>query len=198
MVTTAILALAAIRAFAEAPKVGSLAPGFAATDMAGQTVKLADFRGKYVVLEWTNRECPFVRKHYSSGNMQKTQEWAKDQGAVWLTVISSAPSQQGYASADEAKRIYTTDYWKGSSLLLDPDGSLGHMYNAKTSPHLFVIDPQQKLVYAGGIDNKRTPNVDDIPSSINYVKQALSELLANKSVSVPVSKPYGCSIKYAE
>ena len=180
------------------PKVGSLAPGFVATDMAGQTVKLADYRGKYVVLEWTNRECPFVRKHYSSGNMQKTQEWAKDQGAVWLTVISSAPSQQGYASADEAKRIYTTDYWKGSGVLLDPDGSLGHLYDAKTSPHMYVIDPQQKLVYAGGIDNKRTPNVDDIPTSINYVKQALTELIASKPVSVPVSKPYGCSIKYAE
>ena len=195
MVTTAVLALAVLRS-ADSPAVGSAASIFSATDMNGDTVSLPDYKGKYVVIEWTNNGCPFVKKHYDSHSMAETQEWVTGKGVVWLSVVSSAPGTQGYVTVDQAKEMYKGDYWKGSKLLLDPEGKLGHLYEAKTTPHMFIIDPAQKVVYMGGIDNKRTPNPADIPEATNYVKQALTELLAGKPVSVPVSKPYGCSIKY--
>lgn len=194
MFTTAALALAVLRA--DSPAIGAPAPAFTATDMNGKSVSLSDFKGKYVVIEWTNNGCPFVKKHYGSGNMPATQKWATDQGVVWLSVVSSAPGAQGYVTPDEAKDMYKGDYWKGTDVLLDPEGKLGHLYQAKTTPHMFVIDPDQKLQYMGGIDDKASANPSDIAGATNFVKQSLTELLAGKSVSVPRSRPYGCSVKY--
>jgi len=194
MFTTAALALALLRA--DSPAVGAPAPGFTATDMSGKSVSLSDFKGKYVVIEWTNNGCPFVKKHYESGNMPAIQKWATGKGAVWLSVISSAPGAQGFVEASEAQAMYKGDYWKGSKVLLDPQGTLGHLYQAKTTPQMFVIDPDQKVRYMGGIDDKASANPGDIAGATNYVKQALTELMSGKEVSVPRSRPYGCSVKY--
>lgn len=182
---------------ASGPAIGAPAPVFTATDMQGRAVRLADYKGKFVVLEWTNRDCPFVRKHYSEGAMQATQAWAVQQGVVWLGVVSSAPGTQGYFDATEARGYYQGTKWKGTRILLDPEGTVGRQYEAKTTPHMFVIDRDQKLVYMGAIDDRRTPNPADVAGATNYVRLALTELLAGKPVSVPVSKPYGCSVKYA-
>lgn len=195
MFTAAALALAVLRA--DSPAVGAPAPAFTATDMTGKSVSLSDFKGKYVVIEWTNDGCPFVKKHYGTGSMPATQKWATEQGVVWLSVVSSAPGAQGYVDSAAAQALYKGDYWKGTKVLLDPEGTLGHLYQAKTTPHMFVIDPDQNLRYMGGIDNKPSANPADLDGATNYVRQALTELRAGKAVSVPRSRPYGCSVKYA-
>lgn len=189
VITTALYA-------SDSPPVGSAAPSFSATDSHGKTVSLADYKGKYVVLEWFNPQCPFVKKHYGSGNMQKLQQSFTVKGVAWLTVDSNAPGKEGSLTADEANK--TIADWKAHStaFLLDTDGKIGKAYGAKNTPHMFVINPEGKIIYEGAIDSKASPNPDDIASSTNYVKVALDESMAGKKVSTPNSRPYGCSIKY--
>jgi peroxiredoxin len=194
----AMVVAAALVVPAWAARVGEKAPDFTAADSNGANRTLSKYAGKYVVLEWHNNGCPFVRKQYLSGNMQKLQKEWTGRGVVWLTVISSAPGKQGYVTADEEN-----DYMKQMSAaptaaLLDPTGRLGHLYDAKTSPHMFIINPSGTLIYNGAIDDQPTPDPASVPGAINYVSQALAEAIAGKSVSVPTSRPYGCSVKYAD
>ncbi len=179
-----------------AVRVGEAAPNFTATDSYGHPHNLAESKGKYVVLEWHNQGCPYTKKHYDSGNMQKLQKLWTSKGVVWFTVISSAPGEQGYVTAaqenDYVKRINAAP----TAVLLDPKGDLGHLYGAKTTPHMFVINPQGQLIYEGAIDDKPTPEQSDIAGAINYVTAALEESMAGKQVEVPASRPYGCSVKY--
>ena len=180
----------------DSPPVGSAAPSFSATDSNGKTISLADYKGKYVVLEWFNPECPFVKKHYGSGNMQKLQENFTSKGVTWLTIDSNAAGKEGNLKPDEANKKIAD--WKAHStaFLLDSDGKVGKAYGAKNTPHMFVINPEGKIIYEGAIDSKASPNPDDIPSSTNSVKVALDEARAGKQVSTPSSRPYGCSVKY--
>jgi peroxiredoxin len=173
-----------------------LAVDSSATDSKGKTHSLAQYKGKYVVLEWFNPECPFVKKHYAPGNMQKLQGEYTSKGVVWLSVDSSAPGKEGSLTPEQAEK--KLDEWKGkqTALLLDPDGKVGKAYAAKNTPQMFVINPEGKIVYEGAIDSKATPNPADISSSTNYVKAALDESLAGKAVSNANTKPYGCSVKY--
>ena len=180
-----------------AVRVGEPAPNFTATDSYGHQHSLAQYKGKFVVLEWHNRECPYTKKHYDSGNMQKLQKLWTGKGVVWFTVISSAPGQQGYVTAadenDYVKRMGAAP----TAVLLDPSGDLGHLYGAKTTPHMFVINPQGQLIYDGAFDNKPTTEQSDIAGATNYVTAALEEAMAGKPVAVKASQPYGCSVKYA-
>jgi len=166
------------------------------TDAKGKSHSLTEYKGKYVVLEWFNPECPFVKKHYGSGNMQKLQKEFTGKGVVWLSIDSSAPGLGGSLTAEQATK--TMNDWKTqqTALLLDPEGKAGRAYGAKNTPHMFVISPEGKIVYEGAIDSKASPNPNDIPESTNYVKVALDESLAGKPVSNPNTKPYGCSVKY--
>ncbi len=189
--------LLAIFAFA-APKAGDPAPSFTATDSNGKTHNLSDFKGKYVVLEWTNSGCPFTVKHYASGNMQNLQKEWTAKGVVWLTVLSSAPGMQGYKTASDENAYVKQVNASPTAVLMDPKGDLGHLYGAKTTPHMFVIDPSGKVIYAGAIDNKPTTDQEDISSAKNYVQAALTDALSGKPVTTASSQPYGCSVKYAE
>ena len=181
---------------ADAPTVGSAAPDFALPDSGGKTEKLSEYKGKYVVLEWTNPECPFVRKHYDSGNMQKLQAEYVKKGVVWLSIDSSAPGEQGYLTTDDAKKVKTDKYAADTALLLDPDGKVGHLYEAKNTPQMFIIDPDGKVIYAGAIDSIASADKADLARATNYVSVALDEALAGKPVTKTQSKPYGCSVKY--
>jgi len=180
-----------------AAHVGQPAPDFVAADTSGKPVKLSSFRGKTVVLEWNNPGCPFVQKHYNSGNMQKTQDAAVQQGVVWLTINSGAPGKQGYMTGAEAIAFEKSEKAKATAYLLDPKGIVGKLYDAKTTPHMYVIDPKGTLVYAGAIDDKPTADPDDIKTANNLVLSALADMKAGKPVAVATSKPYGCSVKYA-
>lgn len=180
-----------------APTVSAPAPVFTAVDTKGRNVDLAALRGKTVVLEWTNHDCPFVVKHYGAGNMQALQKEAADQGVVWITIISSAPGTQGHVDADTAEGLSASRDAAPSHIVLDPDGAIGRMFAAKTTPHMYVIDPDGMLVFAGGIDDKPSANPADIPGAKNYVRAALADLAAGRSVATPTSRPYGCSVKYA-
>jgi len=177
--------------------VGDPAPDFQATDSKGQVHKLSEYRGKFVVLEWHNNGCPYTRKHYESGNMQRLQKEWTGRGVIWFTVISSAPGQQGYVTAPEENEYLARMNAVPTAALLDPQGDVGRLYAAKTTPHMFVINPSGVLVYDGAIDSKATTDVSDIATATNYVSQALLEAMAGKSVTVPASRPYGCSVKYA-
>ncbi|MEA3189409.1 MAG: hypothetical protein QOD99_3239 [Chthoniobacter sp.] len=190
----ALLALA-IPAFG-APKIGEPAPGFTLTDIAGKPHSLSDYKGKYVVLEWHNPDCPFVRKHYDTGSMQKTQSEMRAKGAVWLAINSSAPGKEGNYAPEKLTQLLATKHSEPTAYLLDGDGKVGRAYEAKTTPHMFVINPEGKLIYAGGIDNKPTPDKADLEGATNYVKVALEESMAGKPVSTPTSRPYGCGVKY--
>jgi peroxiredoxin len=181
-----------------AAKVGDPAPDFTATDSNGQSHHLADYKGKYVVLEWHNQGCPFTRKHYASGNMQHLQKEWTEKGVVWLTVISSAPGTQGYVTAPEENDYVKKMNAVPTAVLLDPDGNLGHLYAAKTTPHMFIIDPKGVLIYNGAIDDHPTPDQGDIPNSKNYVSEALEQAMSGKQVADPATRPYGCSVKYRE
>ena len=187
--------LAAAPAFAE-PQIGKPAPAFKANDINGRVVSLSDFKGKTVVLEWNNPDCPFVKKHYGSGNMQKTQAAAKKDGVVWLSINSSAEGKQGHMDAAKAKTVLAANKAQPTAYLLDPEGVIGNGYGAKTTPHMYIVNKAGTLVYMGGIDDKPTPTPADIDGARNHVLAALSELKAGKPVSVPTSKPYGCSVKY--
>jgi len=177
-------------------QVGKPAPDFTGTDSQGKTQRLSDYRGKVVVLEWTNHDCPFVGKHYGAGNMQAQQKEAAANGVVWLSIVSSAPGKQGHVSAGEANRLTAERGASPTAVVLDPEGRIGQLYGAKTTPHMYVIDAQGKLVYAGGIDSIASTDATDIAPATQYVRAALAEVLAGKPVSVPVSQPYGCSVKY--
>jgi len=172
------------------------APAFTLTDTNGTEHSLSDFAGKIVVLEWFNEGCPFVKKHYTKGNMQALQKAYAEKGVVWLRIVSSATGKQGYKSNEEHNA--TTDKWKVNStaLLVDADGKVGKSYSAKTTPHMFVINAEGAIAYQGAIDDKRSTNADHIPDSKNYVKAALDSLLAGEKVEVARTAPYGCSVKY--
>lgn len=180
----------------DVPPVGSAAPDFSLADAKGQTHSLAQYKGKYVVLEWFNPECPFVKKHYGGGNMQKLQAEYTGKGVVWLSIDSSAPGKEGSLTAEQAQKTMNDWKTKQTALLLDPEGKAGRAYGAKNTPDMIVINPEGKIVYEGAIDSKATPNPADIPTSTNYVKIALDESMAGKSVSTATTKPYGCSVKY--
>jgi peroxiredoxin len=182
---------------AESPKVGAPAPGFSLTDSNGKTHSLGDFKGKYVVLEWFNPGCPFVQKHYKSDNMQQLQKEFTGKDVVWLTIDSAAPGKEGNLTPEEANKQIADWKIKSTALLLDADGHVGHEYGATNTPHMFVIAPNGKLIYSGAIDNKPTPDPDDIKGATNYVKVALDEAMAGKPVTTPSSRAYGCSIKYS-
>jgi peroxiredoxin len=193
---TVFSAIAALSLSAWAVKVGDPAPDFTGTDSHGQTHKLSEYRGKYVVLEWTNNGCPFTRKHYTSGNMQNLQKQWTAKGVVWLTVLSSAPGEQGYMTASAENAYLQKVNADPTAALLDPTGAIGHEYDAKTTPDMYVIDPSGKLIYAGAIDDHATTDPSDIPNSKNYVSQALTEAMAGQQVAITYTRPYGCSVKY--
>jgi peroxiredoxin len=182
----------------EAPKVGAPAPNFTLPDAGGKTHSLGEYKGKYVVLEWFNPGCPFVQKHYTSENMQKLQKEFTGKGVAWLTIDSSAPGAQGSLTPEEAKKQLADWQMNPTALLLDSSGNVGHEYHATNTPHMFVINPEGKVIYAGAIDSKASTDPGDIKSSTNYVKSALEEAMAGKPVSTGQTKAYGCSIKYAD
>ena len=188
-IAVALLAMAS-------PEPGQLAPDFTATDSNGHARKLSDYHGKFVVLEWTNRGCPFTKKHYDSGNMQKLQKEWTGKGVVWLTVLSSAPGKQGYKSAAEENAYVTQVGASPTAVLLDPEGQLGHLYGAKTTPHIFIVDPSGKLIYDGAIDSKPTTDQEDIAGADNYVSDALGAALSGQTIAKASTQPYGCSVKY--
>ncbi|MBK6296038.1 MAG: thioredoxin family protein [Rhodoferax sp.] len=179
-----------------APVVGQPAPDFSLTDTAGKLVRLSDFRGKHVVLEWTNPGCPFVRKHYGAGNMQALQREAAAKGVVWLAANSTEPNSGDYLKPHAACRLDDRAKAAPSATLMDEAGGVGQSYGARTTPHMYIVSPQGTLLYAGAIDSIPSSRVDDIKTATNYVRQSLTEALASKPISTPVTKPYGCSVKY--
>ncbi|MDO9092303.1 MAG: thioredoxin family protein [Rubrivivax sp.] len=191
--TTLGLATGAARANAT---VGQPAPAFTATDTSGKAVSLADFKGKHVVLEWVNPGCPYVVKHYGSANMQGTQKEATAKGVVWLTVNSTAPEHSDYKAPSALAQWMQSQKAAASATLMDPDGKVGRAYGARTTPHMYIVDPKGVLVYAGGIDNKPSSNPADVATATNHVKVALAETLAGKPVTQAATRPYGCSVKY--
>ena len=192
LITLALVTGSAIAA----PRVGEPAPDFTGVDTQGKTHRLADYRGKTVVLEWTNHDCPYVRKHYGAGNLQEQQREAAAQGVIWLSMISSAPGQQGHVSPAEADALTRSRKAAPHAVLLDPEGRIGRAYEAKTTPHMYIIDEAGKLVYLGGIDSLATADPADIPKATQYVRVALKERAAGQPISAPVTRPYGCSVKY--
>ncbi len=177
-------------------KIGEKAPDFTLTDSHGKSHKLSDFKGKTVVLEWINFDCPFVKKHYDGHNMQSLQKKYTEKGIIWLSICSSAEGKQGDFSNDEINKRIKDKKAAMTAYLLDASGEVGEMYSAKTTPHMYVIDKEGKLVYAGAIDDKKSTDPEDVKTSKNYVAAALDELLAGKKVSKSVTQPYGCSVKY--
>ena len=191
------LAFALIATAAGAVPTGGPAPNFTLTDASGKPVSLSDYKGKTVVLEWNNPGCPFVQKHYRSGNMQKSQAIARDAGVVWLSINSGAPGQQGYMAGPAAATFVRAQKANPSAYLLDPQGTVGHRYDAKTTPHMYVINGAGKLVYQGAIDDKPTADPGDIAGARNLVLAALADVKAGRPVAKPESRAYGCSVKYA-
>jgi peroxiredoxin len=189
------LALAPLQSFADAVP-GKPAPAFEVKDAKGKAQKLADYKGKWLVLEWTNKDCPYVKKHYGSGNMQKLQKAYTDKGVAWLSVISSAPGKQGNLKPEEALKVASENKSAASAILLDETGTMGKAYGAKTTPHMFVINPEGNVVYAGGIDDNDSSNPAVIAKSKNYVSAALDAGMAGKPVETASAKSYGCAIKY--
>lgn len=177
---------------------GKPAPDFTLADSNGNQVSLSQFKDKFVVLEWLNYDCPFVMKHYNSGNMQDLQKAWTGKGVTWLSIISSAPEQQGYYEAVDVNRLNAQKKASPTAILLDPAGTVGKLYGAQTTPHMFVIDPQGVLVYQGAVDDIRSTNPDDVAKAKNYVSAALDEAMAGKPVSTPSTKSYGCSVKYRQ
>jgi hypothetical protein len=180
-----------------AVRTGDTAPNFSGIDSKGKTHELSEYKGKYVVLEWHNQGCPYTKKHYDSGNMQTLQKKWTGEGVVWLTVISSAPGQQGFVTAGEENSYLFKMHAAPTAALLDPEGKIGHLYNAKTTPDMFIIDPTGKLIYDGAIDDHATFDTSDISTSKNYVSEALSEAMQGKPIATPHTQPYGCSVKYS-
>ena len=190
------IALSAANIANALPEAGQPAPDFEVVDTNGDTVSLSELKGKTVVLEWTNHQCPFVVKHYGSGNMQTLQKEAVSDDVVWVSVISSGEGKQGYVDAEKANQLSAERDASPSHILLDPTGELGHLYAAKTTPHMFVINAEGNVAYMGGIDSIPTADSADIPNATNYVRTALGEIKDGKPVSTSASRPYGCSVKY--
>ena len=182
---------------AAAATVGAPAPDFQLKDATGKLVKLADFKGKHVVLEWTNPGCPFVVKHYGSQNMQGLQKEFTAKNVVWLSVSSTAKGHYDYLEPGALTAKYKDWGSAQTAMLMDDAGTVGTAYGARTTPHMYVVDPAGKLVYAGGIDDKRSANPADVKDAKNFVRAALGESMAGKPVSTPTAAPYGCSVKYA-
>lgn len=181
---------------AGSPEIGKTAPNFTLTDSHGKTHSLSDFKGKYVVLEWTNFDCPFVKKHYNSKHMQKLQKEFTAKGVVWLAICSSAPGKEGYYSNDEINEKLKAEGAAETAYLIDSEGTVGRLYGAKTTPHMFIINPNGSLVYQGAIDNIKSTNIEDINKAENYVSKALMESMSGKPVTNSTSVPYGCGVKY--
>ncbi len=177
-------------------KIGKSAPGFSLTDINGKVHALKDYRGKYVVLEWVNYDCPFVKKHYNSGNMQSLQKTYTGKDVVWLSINSSAPGKQGNFTSAEVQKRAQAHGASFSAYLVDEDGKVGNRYDAKTTPHIFIIDPAGDLIYKGAIDNIRSTNIEDIAKAENYVSAALDAVMAGKRIEVSNTQSYGCSVKY--
>jgi len=197
LVSTLALSALAIAAPATAKiATGSSVSDMTVTDSNGVQHNLSDFAGKKVVLEWTNEGCPYVKKHYSTDNMQKTQQMAKDEGAVWLSVISSAPGKQGYKTGEEANAWKEAQGAEIAAIVLDPDGDMGKTFSAKTTPHMYIIDEDQTLVYQGAIDDNPSANPATIEGAQNYVLAAMEDLKAGNPVAISDTPPYGCSVKY--
>ena len=193
----ALLLCTAAKLFSAA-KVGEAAPEFTTTASDGKSYRLADYRGKYVVLEWHNNGCPYVGKHYKSGNMQRLQKEWIGRGVAWFTILSSAPGQQGYVTASEENEYVRKMQAAPTAALLDPSGQVGHLYDAKTSPQMIVINPQGVVIYDGAIDDKPTTDLEDVPGATNYVSLALEQAMAGKQVATTTTRPYGCSVKYVD
>ncbi len=199
LLAVSTIALLAGSAFADTmPDIGQPAPAFSGTDVNGKTVSLSDYTGRTVVLEWTNKDCPFVHKHYDSGNMQKLQADATAEGVVWLSIISSAPGKEGNVTPEEARQTMADWHAVPTDEILDPSGAIGHLYAARATPTMVVIDPQGNLAYEGAIDDHPTANQGDITGAKNYVTLALAAVAAGRPVAEPVTTAYGCSIKYGE
>lgn len=190
-----VLCLGVQQAWAEAAP-GQAAPSFSVQDATGKTHSLSELKGKWVILEWFNKDCPYVKKHYDSGNMQKIQKSAAEKGVVWLTVISSAKGKQGYLEPAQALEVSKKNGSAAASVLLDSKGEMGRAYGAKTTPHMFMINPEGQVVYAGAIDDNDSASPKVIPKSKNFVVEAMDSALAGKPVALASSKPYGCSVKY--
>jgi peroxiredoxin len=183
---------------AQGVKVGAPAPAFTAADSRGQSETLAEYRGKYVVLEWHNQGCPYTRKHYESGNMQGLQKEWTAKGVVWFTVISSAPGERGYVTPSDENSYLARMHAVPTAVLMDPDGKLGRLFGARTTPQMIVIDPAGKVIYNGAIDDWPTPDAEDIRGARNYVSEVLSEAMAGKPGATPCTRSYGCSVKYRD
>ena len=185
-------------ALAAGPDLGKPAPDFAAADTHGKPVKLTDMKGKLVILEWSNHQCPYVRKHYGAGNMQKTQEAARALGVTWITIISSAPGEQGHVNAADANKLTAERSAKPHHVVLDPAGKIGRMYAARVTPHMFIVGTDGRLVYKGAIDSIRSSRQSDIASAKNYVTAALGEIKAGKQIADADTAAYGCTIHYKD
>ena len=197
LVGTASALLPAPPVWAAVAKVGEPAPAFTVNATTGSPVSLASYKGKVVVLEWTNHDCPYVRKHYETGNMQALQKETTAQAVVWLTVISSSPGTQGYVTAKQADELTTSRKASPTSVLLDPTGVAGKAYGATNTPHMYLIDKNGLLVYAGAIDDRPTTRRADVQGAQNYVRAALEDVAAGRAVRTPVTRAYGCTVKYA-
>jgi peroxiredoxin len=198
LAATTLAAALAVPAFAAGPDLGKPAPDFAAADTHGKPVKLGDLKGKLVILEWSNHQCPYVRKHYGAGNMQKTQEAARALGVTWITIISSAPGEQGHVNAAEANKLTSERGAKPHHVVLDPKGQIGRMYAARVTPHMFIIGTDGKLLYKGAIDSIRSSRQSDIANAKNYVTAALGEIKSGKQVADADTVAYGCTIHYKD
>jgi peroxiredoxin len=193
---TIVILSASMQAATAKARIGDPAPAFTLADTNGRSVSLADLKGRTVVLEWTNHECPYVGKHYRGNNMQTLQKKWTGQGVVWLSVISSAPGRSGHVSPQQANKLTADRSAAPTAVLLDPTGKVGRAYGARATPHMYVINGEAALVYMGGIDDKPTARLEDLKGARNFVDQALSEISQGKPVSVATSRAYGCSIKY--
>lgn len=196
ILTLLLASLVSLSLAAPTAAPGKPAPAFTLTDSDGKKVSLSDFAGKTVVLEWINLDCPFVRKHYGSGNMQKLQAEAKGGEVVWLSIASSAKGKQGWFEGEELRKRLDDEKWAGAHYLVDADGKVGKAYGARTTPHMYVVSPDGKLAYAGAIDDKPSTSADDIAGAENFVRSSLAELSAGKPVEPAATQPYGCSVKY--
>lgn len=194
--TAAALGLAVTVGAAAAPEPNKPAPTFSGRTTDGRTLSLADLKGKMVVLEWTNHDCPYVRKHYDSSNMQSLQSTLTDEGVVWLTIISSAPDKQGHVSAEDADRLTEERGAAPSHVILDPQGAIGRLYDAKTTPHMFLIDEEGMVRYMGAIDDKPSSRPSTLAGARNYVMAAYQAVKAGRLPEEQVTRPYGCSVKY--
>lgn len=197
LAAAAALTLASFATAQAAPEVSQPAPDFTAVTASGETLALTGLEGKTVILEWTNHLCPFVSKHYGSGNMQALQQEMAGEDLVWLQVISSAPGRQGYVEGDKAIGLNAERDAAPSDILMDPEGTIGRAYAARVTPHMYIIDPEGTLQYMGGIDSIASANPADIDEATNYVREAMAALSAGQAVPNPITRAYGCTIKYA-